>query len=323
MHEVDLGTYKKVRFGNNVSIKAETIILGEGSYFGDNVSIEAREVIIGFDAVIEEGTVIRGLGKPMNKFKLGDNTLIGFRNQLLIPHFEMLDYSQLHNSGLHSGYETLTIGFNCWIGQNTILNATDRLEIGNNVRIGTQSQLWTHVASGELLEGCTLYAKKPLILRDNVWVVGGAIISPGLLLGENSIIMTGAVLTKSTPPFSTLAGIPAIDVTDKLTFWKRPSLDEKFILINKFINEFLFEKPQYKKYVTIREQIDEKDLNKMNRENLVIVKKAEKIKQLSNSPCSIFDLNTKYYIKKRTQIEIDWIKFSVGYRARFIPLENA
>jgi acetyltransferase-like isoleucine patch superfamily enzyme len=323
MKQVNLTSFKTCSFGSNVSIKSDIITICGGARIGDNVSIEAKEVFIGYDAVIEKGTEVRGLKQPMRTFKIGDNTLIGFNNQILVPHFEMLDYSQLHNSGLNSGYESLTIGYNCWIGQATILNATERLQIGNNVRIGTQSQLWTHVASGELLEGCTLYGARPLVLKDNVWIVGGAIISPGLVLGENTIIMTGAVLTKNTPPFSTFAGIPARNVTTKLCFWKKLSVDDKFAMINQFVSDFVEEYPQYRDYVYIRSEISNEERRRLGKDHLVIVKKAEEMRQMREYPCSVFDVSSKRYMKKRSQIEVDWIKFTIGYRVRFLPFENS
>lgn len=320
MKQVNLNNFNKCSFGNNVSIKAETITIFEGVHIEDNVIIEAEEVIIGHDAVIEKDTVIKGLGKPMAMFKIGDNTFIGFSNRILVPYFEMLDYSQLHNSGLHSGYEPLTVGYNCWIGQNTILNAAERLQIGNNVRIGTQSQLWTHVASGELLEGCTLFGKKPLILKDNVWIVGGAVISPGLVLEENSIIMTGAVLTKSTQPFSTFAGVPASDVTSKLNFWKEISLDEKFILLKTFVDEFIEEYPFYRDMIAFKDMLNARETIRIQDGSLLFSKQVHSLNDFKNHNVSIFDLTTKRYTKKRSEIEIAWMKFAIGYRARFIPI---
>ena len=37
---------------------------------------------------------------------------------------------------------------------------------------------------------------------------------------------------------------------------------------------------------------------------------------------SVFDLTSKTYSKKRSGIEVDFLKFNVGYRARFLPICN-
>ena len=63
------------------------------------------------------------------------------------------------------------------------------------------------------------------------------------------------------------------------------------------------------------------EINDWDKENLFIVTDI-KLSDFVNTKNSIFDLNTKRYIKTRSKIEIDWIKFTVGFRVRFIPWEN-
>jgi len=298
-------------------IEASVVEMGSGSQIGAGVRISAATIKIGTGSRIERDTTIGGIHGPMTSFTLGDQSMIGFANQLLTSKFSMGDYGQLHNNGLHSGYEALTIGHNCWIGQQSILNCTERLAIGNNVRIGTQSQLWTHVASGELLEGCTLFGQKPLALEDNVWIVGGAVISPGLTLGRNSIIMTGSVLTTSTEPFHTYAGVPARDVTDKLNFWKPQSIDEKAARVSEFISEFVAMYPQHEGHICVAETAS--DVVNANAGDVIFLRSVEDWSPAAAAGVSLFDLTTKTYLKQRSAAEIDWIRWSVGYRARFVP----
>lgn len=321
MKEIVFNDFPDVTFGKNVIIKGNDIQIRDGAYIGDDVIIESNIIDIGYDSKIEHGNIIKGLGKPMESFHLGDNCFLGFKNQILVPEFSMNDYSQLHNSGLHSGYKPLNIGYNCWIGQNTILNSTENLTIHNNVRIGTQSQLWTHVASGELLEGCTLYGTKPLELKDNVWIVGGAVISPGLLLEEFSIIMTGSVLTKSTIAKHTYAGVPAKDVTDKLSFWNDVTVEIKYEMIEKFVSEFCTEYPIYSNRIKLIDDMSKVDLSILDAD-IIICKNAIDFDKYVDNSYSLFDLSAKVYSKKRSKIEIDWIRFNNGYRARFIPFKK-
>jgi len=302
----------------DATLRGDDITIGEGVQIESGVSITAKKISIGAGSKIERGTMISGLSGAMEEFRIGDQCLIGFNNQIMTPVFSMGDYCQIHNSGLNSGYKPLQIGHNCWVGQGTILNCTENLTIGNNVRIGTHSRLWTHVASGELLEGCTLLGFKPLVIEDNVWIVGGAVISPGLVLGRNSIIMTGAVLTKSTEPFHTYAGMPAKDVTDKLNFWKKPSQDEKFEMIQGFVKEFIDHHPNHNDAIHAIETFSDADLQ-LYSGNVVITPKFTKWQAADKCGVSIFDLTTKTYLKQRSRVEIDWIRWSLGYRARFIP----
>lgn len=298
------------------TIYADECHIGEGAVIEPGVRIDAVRVEIGAGARIERDTIVRGLGTRMRRFHLGDESFLGFANQVLAPEFAMGDYSQLHNSGLHSGYKPLSIGHNGWIGQGAILNCTQVLTIGNNCRIGTGSQLWTHVASGELLEGCTLFGENPLTLEDNVWIVGGGVISPGLRLGRNSIIMTGSVLTKSTEPYHTYAGVPAKDVTDKLGFWKPVNLATKFEAMRGFLAEFAAIQPDSGARVFLQD-----DLEGRTAGDVVVTAAEPDWQQARARSISLFDLASKNYLKLRNPAEIALIRFLVGFRARFLPLD--
>lgn len=301
----------------DASIEGERVSVGAGVRIDAGVRIEAREIEIGPGAVIERGTIVRGLGATMERFTLGDRAFLGFENQILAPEFAMGDYGQIHNGGLHSGYKPLTLGHNNWVGQSAILNCTERLTIGENVRIGTGSQLWTHVASGELLEGCTLYGENPLTLEDNVWIVGGAVISPGLTLGRNAIIMTGSVLTKSAEPFHTYAGVPAKDVTDKLNFWRPMALTDKLAAVRGYVEEFRKADPGNGARVALVETAGDLDAGEGD---VVIAGAVHDWSAARSAGVSLFDLTTKKYLKQRSEAEIAWIRFTVGFRARFVPL---
>lgn len=49
----------------------------------------------------------------------------------------------------------------------------------------------------------------PIIIQRRAWLGAGATILPGVTIGENSIVAAGAVVSKSVPSNSIVAGIPA------------------------------------------------------------------------------------------------------------------
>jgi acetyltransferase-like isoleucine patch superfamily enzyme len=51
--------------------------------------------------------------------------------------------------------------------------------------------------------------RKTTILRRNAAVLTGAIVSPGVTIGEGARVLPGAVVTRDVPAFETWAGIPA------------------------------------------------------------------------------------------------------------------
>ncbi|NED55599.1 sugar O-acetyltransferase, partial [Micromonospora aurantiaca] len=54
-----------------------------------------------------------------------------------------------------------------------------------------------------------LEAAQPIVIEDNVWLGGGAIVLPGVTIGTNSVIGAGAVVTKDVPPNVVAVGNPA------------------------------------------------------------------------------------------------------------------
>ena len=47
------------------------------------------------------------------------------------------------------------------------------------------------------------------MIGDNVWIGGGAIVLPGVTIGNNAIIGAGSVVTRDIPADTVAAGNPA------------------------------------------------------------------------------------------------------------------
>lgn len=84
------------------------------------------------------------------------------------------------------------------------------ITIGNDVQIGPNVQLLTptHPLDAEQRRA-KLEAAEPIVIEDNVWLGGGAIVLPGVTIGTNSVIGAGAVVTKDVPPNVVAVGNPA------------------------------------------------------------------------------------------------------------------
>jgi|CZCB01.1.fsa_nt_gi maltose O-acetyltransferase len=54
--------------------------------------------------------------------------------------------------------------------------------------------------------------KSTVILENDCWIGAGAIILPGVTIGEMSIVGAGAVVTKNVSPYTVVAGVPAKEI---------------------------------------------------------------------------------------------------------------
>lgn len=107
------------------------------------------------------------------------------------------------------------IGKNCSINTSAKLGSEPYLvTIGNNVRINSNVQIYTH--DGGLWVIRNLYNEyknidlfKKVIIGNNVHIGSNAVIMPGVTIGDNCIIGVGSIVTKNVPDNSVVAGVPA------------------------------------------------------------------------------------------------------------------
>jgi maltose O-acetyltransferase len=107
-------------------------------------------------------------------------------------------------------------GRNIYIGEHVFLNFScaildcNEVHIGRHVMIGPTVQIYTaaHDLKAELrIQGWEV--AKPVVIEDNVWLGGGAIILPGVRVGRNAVVGAGAVVTRDVPADTIVAGNPA------------------------------------------------------------------------------------------------------------------
>lgn len=295
-----------------------------GSFsIGEGAVLEAERILLGDGATIGAGTKIRAIRGVTALLEMGDHALIDEFSNVMVPEFRCGDYTRIFRDALISGYEPVTMGHNCWIGQGAILNSAKTLTLGNNVRMGG-SQIWTHVASGELLLGSRFFNEAPVTLEDDVWLMGfGHMIAPGVTLARGSVVMAGGAVTKSTEPWRTYSGTPARDITDKLPAWDRLDEQATWEMLLGFVEEFLSHNPDLRNTVAVAG--DEEALSsalKKSSPGLVFARAVGDWGAAERSGLSVFDLDSKTYLKRRTEGEVKWQNFALGYRARFLPRAN-
>jgi len=207
--------------------------------------IDAKELFLGKGVVVEKGVLITGKIGAANKVVLGDFSFIGQQTRIMVPEFRLGDYSKVHCFSFLHGEKALQIGRNCWIGENTILDSMEGLDIDDNVGIGAHSQFWTHIQFGDILEGCRFFSRKYMYVGKDAWFVGHCIVSP-IHVGERSMALAGSVVTRDMIPNHIYSGVPARDVTDKLGFqFKSPSVEQKASKLQEIIDAFVEKHPEH------------------------------------------------------------------------------
>ena len=115
-------------------------------------------------------------------------------------------------------------GRNIFVGDRVIINMNctfvdnHRIDIGNNVLIASNVQIYTATHStrvGERMAGpqdgggvaCYTLAR-PVRIEDGAWIGGGAILLPGVTIGRNSVVGAGSVVTRSIPANCVAVGNP-------------------------------------------------------------------------------------------------------------------
>ncbi|RPD97935.1 sugar O-acetyltransferase [Aureibaculum marinum] len=96
------------------------------------------------------------------------------------------------------------MNYNCCILDVAEVTIGDRVMFGPNVQIYTA----THPLDAKTRNSWLEFAK-PISIGNDVWIGGGAIICPGVNIGDRAVIGAGAVVTKNVPNDVLVGGNPA------------------------------------------------------------------------------------------------------------------
>ena len=107
--------------------------------------------------------------------------------------------------------EGVFINFNCVILDVVAVSIGDKTQIGPGVQLLTAD----HPRDPDIRRA-GLECGKAIDIGRNVWIGGGALILPGVTIGDDAIIGAGAVVTRDIPPGATAAGNPARAVARRI-----------------------------------------------------------------------------------------------------------
>jgi acetyltransferase-like isoleucine patch superfamily enzyme len=202
-----------VRFGAHVVVHDDVVIgdgvvVQDGAILGKPPTLSPRSAMAGAagaggipSLVIEEGAAICAQAIVIAGARIGRGTIVG--DQAFVR-------------------ERSVIGENCVIGRAATVDCD--VTIGNRVRLQTQVYItaFSAIEDDVFVGPCamttndnTLARRLPhepmrgAVLRRACRVGGGAVLVPGVEVGEEAFVAAGAVVTNDVPARSVVMGVPA------------------------------------------------------------------------------------------------------------------
>lgn len=119
----------------------------------------------------------------------------------------------VHNSDVERGsyYKRLQVGSDCYFGRELFIDLQDEIIIEDQVTISHRVMILTHTDAGSspLKDRSIETSQAPVVVRRGAYVGANVTILQGVEIGESSIVGAGAVVTRSVPPSTVVAGVPA------------------------------------------------------------------------------------------------------------------
>jgi acetyltransferase-like isoleucine patch superfamily enzyme len=170
--------------------------VGKGVIFGKSLTVRhPQKISLGDNVIIDDYAVLDGKGSQDNFIEIGNNVIVG------------------RSSVISCKNGNITIGDNTNIAMNCFIQSAKDVTIGKNVLfaaycyiIGGGDHMTDRtdipiIAQGQVVKGITI--------KDNCWLGAGVKIQDGAVVGRDSIVGSGAVVTGDIPEFSVAVGIPA------------------------------------------------------------------------------------------------------------------
>lgn len=190
------GTWQRLFFGGSSGL----VLCGKG------VSVRyGKYLSAGRDLIVEDYAEINALST--RKVILGDRVTVG--------KFAIIRPSNVYGGDIGEG---LKVGNNSNIGPYAYIGCSGYIEIGNNVMMGPRVGIYAenHVFSRTDIPMKEQGVERRFVkIEDDVWIASNSVILAGVTIGRGSVVAAGSVVTRDVPPYSVVAGSPAVIIRNR------------------------------------------------------------------------------------------------------------
>lgn len=118
-----------------------------------------------------------------------------------------------HTSTIHCP-ERIQRGYNVYPGDSpgVYINAVNGIQIGDYTNLGPGVGLIS--ANHDPINNATMTPAAPIVIGSHCWLGKGAVVLPGVTLGDFTIVGAGAVVTRSFEGYGVITGNPARKLRD-------------------------------------------------------------------------------------------------------------
>ena len=213
---------KDVHIGNNCTI-GHNVVIRQGSIIGDGVRIDDNSVI-GKQPMRSSRSIFKNFGsyKPP---VIGENCIIGacvviYAGSEISSHVLVADSATVRED-VKIGEYTI-IGRNCTVENLTTIGKKCKLETNSYITAYSVIEDYCFIAPGVITTNDNFLGRteerfkhfKGVTIRRGGRIGGGAVILPGIEIGEDALVAAGAVVTKNVPPGKIYLGFPAREFRD-------------------------------------------------------------------------------------------------------------
>ncbi len=153
-------------------------------------------------AVDQLGTGVRTLGRPridnQGRITIGANTLLRSVN---VP----VELAAGPGAEIILGAE-VSLNYGVSIG------AMRSVRIGDRTRVGPYVMI-IDTEFHDAYDRSSRPEPRPVVIEEDVWIGAKASILPGVAIGRGAIVGVAAVVTRSVPAFTVVAGVPAREIS--------------------------------------------------------------------------------------------------------------